>query len=123
MTSDRITANQESRTDANHGGITLQSLRRFTATFSLWAFGAVALLGSSISLGLLIVVPLFSLENDLWDRADNPHSLTNVVVYAVIGVTAIYAARSSDRIRFSLGVTAFVVFVVYGLYDLGLFHS
>tara|TARA_R110002073_G_scaffold4918_2_gene31245 strand:- start:5342 stop:5698 length:357 start_codon:yes stop_codon:yes gene_type:complete len=118
-----MTANQESHTDANPGGITLQSLRRSTATSGLWAFGVVALLGSLMSLGLLIAVPLFSLENDLWNRADNPHTLTNVVLYAVIGVTAIYAARSSDRIRFWLGVTAFVVFIAYGLYDLGLFHS
>ncbi|MFG0253716.1 MAG: hypothetical protein ACF787_01245 [Rhodopirellula sp. JB053] len=118
-----MTPSQTSRSDANHDGNTLQSLRRFTTTIGLWAFGVVAILGSVISLGLLIVVPLFSLENELWHRADNPHTLTNVVMYAAIGVTAIFAARSSDRIRFSLGVTAFVVFMLYGLYDLGLFHG
>ena len=123
ITTDRMTPSQTSRSDANHDGITLQSLRRFTATIGLWAFGVVAILGSVISLGLLIVVPLFSLENELWHRADNPHTLTNVVMYAAIGVTAIFAARSSDRIRFWLGVTAFVVCMLYGLYDLGLFHG
>ncbi|EMI56758.1 membrane protein [Rhodopirellula sallentina SM41] len=82
MTTDRITPRQTSRSDTSHNGITLQSLRRFTATFGLWALGVVA-----------------------------------------IGVTAIFAARSSDRIRFWLGVTAFVVFILYGLYDLGLFHG
>lgn len=123
MTSDRMTGNQHTRADANHGGMTLQSLRRSTATIGLWAFGVVALLGSLFSLGLLIVVPLFSLENDLWVRADNPHTLASVALYAVIGMTAIYAARSSDHIRFWLGITAFVVFVAYGLYDLGLFRG
>ena len=51
------------------------------------------------------------------------HTLANAMVYAAIGIAAIYAARSSDRVRFLLGVTAFVAFVVYGLYDLGLFHA
>ena len=123
MTTHRMTPRQTSRSDTSHGGITLQSLRRFTATFDLWAFGIVAILGSVLSLGLLIVVPLFSLENELWGRADNPHTFTNVVLYAAIGVAAIFAARSSDRFRFWLGVTAFVVFILYGLYDLGLFDG
>ena len=123
MTTDRMTPSQTSRSDTGHDGITLQSLRRFTATFGLWTFGVLAILGSVISLGLLVVVPLFSLENELWDRADNPHTLTNAAMYAAIGVTAIFAARSSDRIRFWLGVTTFVVFILYGLYDLGLFHG
>lgn len=123
MTNDLMTPHQASRSDTKHDGITLQSLRQFTVTFGLWAFGVVAILGSMISFGLLIVVPLLSVENDLWNRADNPHTLANVVLYATIGVTAIFAARSSDRIRFWLGVTAFVALILYGLYDLGLLHG
>ena len=123
MTDDPMPVAQTSGTEAKRDGITLQSLRRATWTFALWTFGVVTILSSLISLSLLIVVPLFSLENELWDRADNPHTLANVILHAAIGMTAIFAARSSDRIRFWLGVAAFVVFVVYGLYDLGLFDA
>ena len=118
-----MTPHQTSRSHTSNDGITLQSLRRFTETIGLWSFGVVAIVGSVISLGLLIVVPLFSLENEWWDRADNPHTLTNVVLYAAIGVSAIFAARSSDRVRFWLGVTAFVAFILYGLYDFGLLRA
>ena len=86
-------------------------------------YGSVAILGSLISLMLLIVVPLFSLENDMWRRADNPHTLANVCLCAVIGIAAIIATRSADRVRLWLDVTTIVVFVVYGLYDLGLLHA
>ncbi|WP_145167540.1 hypothetical protein [Rubripirellula lacrimiformis] len=109
--------------DTNHRGITLESLRRFTATIGLWSFGVVAIFGSLISLSLMIVVPLFSLENDSWGRADNPHTIANVILYSLIGAVAIFAARSSDRVRFWLGVGAFLAFVVYGLYDFGLFDT
>lgn len=123
MIDDLTPAARTSSTEAKHDGLTLQSLRRGTATFGLWAFGVVAILGSLVSLTLLIVVPLFSLENELWVRADNPHSIANVMLYSAFGVTALFAARCSDRVRFWLGLTAFLAFIVYGSYDLGLFRS
>ncbi|TWT78633.1 hypothetical protein CA13_00290 [Planctomycetes bacterium CA13] len=123
MTDDPMPAVRASVTETNHDGITLQSLRRATATFGLWAAGVVAILGSLISLSLLIIVPLFSLENESWNRAENPHTIANVILYSAIGATAIFAARSSDRVRFWLGVTVFVAYIAYGLYDLGLFDA
>ena len=123
MTDDTMLPSPTSSADANNGGITLQSLRRSTVTFGLWAFGVVAILGSLVSLSLLIAVPLFSLKNELWERPDNPHTIANIILYVAIGATAIFAARSSDRVRFWLGVTAFLAFIVYGLYDLGLFDD
>jgi membrane associated rhomboid family serine protease len=98
-------------------------MRRFTATLGLSLFGIVAILGSLASLSLIICVPLFSLENELWDRADNPHTIANVILYSLIGATAIFGARSSDRVRFMLGLGAFLAFIAYGIYDLGLFDD
>ncbi len=103
--------------------MTYRSVRRFTVTLGLWAVGVFTIMGALLSLSLGTVVRLLSLENDMWDRADNPHTLTNVVLYGAIGAAAIFAARSSDRIRFWLGVIAFVVYAVYGMYDLGVFDG
>lgn len=103
------------------GGSMLRTPRRFGVAFGLWTFGIVAILCATVSAALLIAVPMFSLENDLWNRPENPHTYANVCLYFVIGVVAIVAARSTDRKRLLIGLAVVVASIVYGLYELGLF--
>jgi len=116
-TSARIRMTNDAPADA------LQSLRRSMVTLGLWVFGVLAILGSFVSVSLQIAVPLLSLENKMWNRPNNPHTVTNVFLSLAIGVTAIVAARSSSRSRFWLGLCVVMAVFACGLYDLGLFHS
>jgi hypothetical protein len=115
MNDDAIAREPASISKSKHDGTPHPSRWRRVNTIGLWAFGILAILSSLLSLSLLIIVPLFSLENELWRRADNPHTLANVIVSAAIGAVAIFAARSSDRVRFLLGLTAFLAVLGYGL--------
>ena len=121
MSNNTTTALQTVSTEVKHDGNAHRTALRLTVTFALWGFGVLAILGSLVSLSLLIIVPIFSLENALWERANNPHTIANVFLGMVLGTTAIFAARSSGRVRVWLVVGAFLAFLGYGLYELGLF--
>ncbi len=102
---------------------TLRSPRRFVVSLGLWTFGIVAILSAIVSAALLIAVPMFSLENDLWNRPENPHTFANICLYLAISVVAIVAARGTDRKRFLIGLAVVVASLVYGLCELGLFST
>ncbi len=112
----------ESRYDANSPMATArQALRRFGVSTVLWTFGVVAILAALVSLGLQILVPLLSLENDQLNRADNPHTLANVFSCGTAGVIAIIAARSSDRKRMWIGIAVAMTAIMVGFYEFGVF--
>lgn len=95
--------------------------KRSTVTLCLWTIGILAIISSVLTASMLIIVPIFSLENPGWRREDNPMTFASLCRDLVIGCIAIAAARSSDRRRVYIGLPAFVVVVLYGLYELGAF--
>ncbi len=104
-------------------GSTPRSLRRFCLSLGLWAFGIIAILSAIASAALLVAVPMFSLENDLWIRPENLHTFANTCLYFALGAVTIVAARGTDRKRFLIGLTFALATILYGLYELGLFST
>ena len=115
MTSDPPNQARKQETSA------VRSLRRAGVTTGLWAWGIFAILAALVSLGLQIFVPLLSLENDQWNRSDNPHTMASVFFYGTAGVIAIIAARSSNRKRMWIAVVVAMTGILVGLYELGVF--
>jgi hypothetical protein len=104
-------------------GLTVQSHRRFIVSLALSSFAVVSILGAVVIAALLVIVPAFSLENESWNRTDNPITLTNLCLNLTIGFAAIVAARGSNRKRLAIGLVAVSVALGYGLYELGVFDA
>jgi len=93
--------------------ITEASFRRFCVTIVLWLFGVWLTLWGLLMAGSLVVVPLFSLQNKMWNRPDNPATWPNAGLSLLAGLLCLYAARSDDRTRRRLAVAAVTIGVVW----------
>lgn len=92
-------------------------------TLGFWTFGVMAVLSGSLSLAMIIIVPAFSLQNDAWNRPDNPVTFVNGLLCLAIGGMAIYAACGSDRRRIVTVAIAVVASIINEIYDLGVFDA
>ena len=105
-----------------YGGVTPATARRFVVSLAFWTFGVLGILSGIFQLAMLLIVHTFALQNDAWNRTDNPVTLANGLFGLTVGGIAIYGARGSDRRRIVIVALAIVASILDGLYDLGLFN-
>ena len=86
--------------------ITEASLQRFALTIVLCLIAALLSLWGTFMGGSLVVVPLFSLQNEMWNRPDNPATWPTAGLGLLAGLVCLHAARSDDRTRRRLAVAA-----------------
>lgn len=91
---------------------------RFMTTLGFWMFGVFAIFSGIFCLAMILIVPVFSLQNEAWNRPSNPVTFVNGLLALAIGSIAIYAARGSDRRRMVIVALAVVASVLDELYDL-----
>lgn len=84
----------------------LYEFNKLCITFLLWVFGVLNLLFGIIGVSLLVIVPLFGLENDAWQRPDN-HILLSVFSSILAGTICIIGARGSYRTRYKFLILCF----------------
>lgn len=92
-----------------------------TGTFFLWLFGILLLVLAGVYSLLIIFVPLLHLQNDAWNRPDNPVTLGNILKLMAASAILIFLARCSSRVRFWAGTFIFAIAVLYGLSEIGVF--
>jgi len=90
------------------------------ATFVFWSVGILLLISSLLCTGMLIVVPLFGLENERWQRPGNHVTLANAILHLNVGVLCILAARGSTQLRLLLGFIAALTIIGLGTRDIGI---
>jgi len=90
------------------------------ATLFFWGVGILLLLSSLLCTVLLVVVPLFGLENERWQHPDTHVTLSNAILHLNVGVLCILAARGSTKTRLLLGFIAALTLVGLGTRNLGI---
>ena len=82
--------------------------------------GIFAGLGAVFTATVQIVVPLFSLENDLW-RSRDDHTVGQLIFLTTVSAACICAAKSTTRVRFAIAAIAIVIGVDYTFGFTGVF--
>lgn len=95
--------------------LAIKQIWRMIITGSLFFYGTLCLLLSIVCGVLLIIVPMFELENEDWLSEDNHVTVWNMIAYATIGAVCLYLTQASDRTRFWALVIAYSSAVAYGI--------
>ena len=98
--------------------VTAATKRFTTTTIGLWGLGILFVACGLFSFGLIITANAFQLKNEMWFRADNPHTLSNATVYLFVGVAAIIAARSGNKKRLAMLIAAGIAIAAMLIYEL-----
>lgn len=117
MNTDTATKPSVEQRSHSRDGLTRESMHRFMMSLTLWTFGIFAVLVSILSAAAQVIVPLFSLENEQWNRSDNPFTLVGACLCFIMGVLVISTARSTGRKRFWFGLAAAMAMAANGLHD------
>ena len=98
--------------------LTNQQVFRTFVTWTLLIYGSLLLLLSAIATGLLIIVPVFELENGSWRRVDNPITMLNIAKNTALGAGCLYLSKASDRTRIWAAVVVILTTLIYGFLTL-----